>query len=45
MKVDSKENIADIMTKSVDKTTFHYLTKKCLFRVPQGVKDGDGEYG
>ena len=43
--VDSKENIADIMTKSVDKTTFHYLTKKCLFRVPQGVKDGDGEYG
>jgi len=32
--VDSKENIADIMTKSVDKTTFYHLTKKCLFQVP-----------
>ena len=31
--IDSKENIADIMTKSVDKATFYHLTKKCLFRV------------
>ena len=33
--LDSKENIADIMTKSVDKATFYHLTKKCLFRVPE----------
>ena len=32
--IDSKENIADILTKSVDKATFYHLTKKCLFRVP-----------
>ena len=33
--LDSKKNIADIMTKSVDKATFYHLTKKCLFRVPE----------
>ena len=36
--VDSKENVSDIMTKSVDKATFYHLTKKCLFRVPPNMK-------
>ena len=36
--VDSKENVADIMTKSVDKATFYHLTKKCLFRIPPNMK-------
>ena len=37
--VDSKDNIADIMTKSVDKETFYKLTKLCLFRVPHNEYD------
>ena len=37
--IDSKENIVDIMNKSVDKTTFYHLTKKCLFRVPTNFND------
>jgi len=36
--VDSKENVSDIMTKSVDKATFYHLTKKCLFRIPPNMK-------
>ena len=35
--IDSKENIADILTKNVDKTTFYHLSKKCLFRVPHNT--------
>ena len=32
--IKSEENLADILTKSVNKTTFYNLTKKCLFRNP-----------
>ena len=40
--IDSKENIADILTKSVDKATFYHLSKKCLFRVPHNtISSGD----
>ena len=35
--IDSKGNIADIMTKSVDKATFYHLSIQCLFRVPHNI--------
>ena len=31
------------MTKSVDKATFYYLTKRCLFRIPPNMKP-DNEF-
>ncbi|MEM7375804.1 MAG: Ty1/Copia family ribonuclease HI, partial [Bacteroidota bacterium] len=30
--IDSKENVADLLTKAVNKTSFYHLSKKCLFR-------------
>ena len=39
--INSKDNIADIMTKSVDKETFYKLTKLCLFRVPHNKYNND----
>ena len=36
--IPTKENVADILTKPVDKTTFYHLTKKCLFRVPDIIE-------
>ena len=33
-----KANVEDMMIKSVDKTTFYYLTKKCLFQIPSNMK-------
>ena len=38
--IDSKENLADMLTKSVNKATFYDLTRKCLFRVPEILKRG-----
>ena len=32
--INTKENIADILTKPVDKATFYHLSKKVIFRVP-----------
>ena len=32
--IKSEDNLADILTKSVCKAIFYYLTKKCLFRTP-----------
>ena len=35
--VDSANNLADLLTKSVSKTTFYALTKRCLFRSPKNI--------
>ena len=36
--VSSEENIADLLTKSLGKKAFYYLTKKVLFRAPKMSK-------
>ena len=36
--IATEKNLTDILTKSVDKTTFYRLTKKCLFRIPEIVQ-------
>ena len=36
--MDSSENMADMLTKSVDKAAFYALTNKCLFRTPEVIE-------
>ena len=36
--INSTENLADVMTKSLNNAAFHYLIKPYLFRVPVHVK-------
>ena len=43
--VISSENIADILTKSMDKATFIHLTKKCLFVPSPGCKEVPDDSG
>ena len=40
--VRSEENIADILTKPVNKTTFYHLSKKVLFRRPTSTSFREG---
>ena len=35
--VDSANNLADLLTKSVSEATFYALTKRCLFRTPKNI--------
>ena len=41
MHVDSKDNLADLLTKPLGKIVFNRLNKKCLFRVPTNFKKED----
>ena len=36
--IDSSDNLADLMTKSLGKATFYTLAKQVLFRVPKASK-------
>ena len=36
--IDSQDNLADLMTKSLGKATFYTLIKRLLFRVPKASK-------
>jgi hypothetical protein len=33
--IESEENFSDVLTKPLSNEKFHYVMKKCLFRVPE----------